>query len=369
MSTETKLFDVAKVFPRVAVVDDVFACPSAASLNAELVQFWAEVSNDDDAVAQLQDLCGTAIANASDIDDAALSKIFQNRASLNAIDEHVSHLFLRHDQRLSDVKSIVDLLRGNGFVVETFYSTERLFESKKFSLVFLDLFLDGGNEGESSQIARRIYSEFKAFVFLMSDKPGAADIEENFRSRSRLLKGFFCFCPKSELCDDVKLARRLESLPRDSRVCHQIHEFVLSIDLALGGPLDDPAEFPQIGKPQSSLLYGFIKTLRSLGLSDYAMLCELTLRDEGHPLGDYMIRLLGSYLTQQLLENSDVQSAVVKLDQMRFDEFLPFAGDSSEAMNELYAASITETISNSWGNHPWEPVATLDEQSSGATDE
>jgi|GEM_PF-2135218 len=365
MNAEASPFRVSDAYQRVAVVDDVFDCPTTASLVKELVQFWAEVSADEVAVTLLQTVCGRELRNVADIDDGALKAFFENRESLAPIEEHVAELFLRHDQRREDVTKIVALLADNGFDVHTFYSTDQLFQSGTFSLVFLDLFLNGGEEGDSSLIAKQIYSDFKAFVFLMSDRPNAVNIQDDFRERSRLLKGFFAFCQKEELCDGVRLIRRLDSLPRDIKVCHQIHDFVLSIDLALGGPLDKPTEQPQADKPQSTLLYGFIKTLRSLALSDYAMLCELTLRDEGHPLGDYMIRLLGSYLTQQLLENGDVRSAVVELDQMRFTEFLPFVGDSSEAMKELYASSIAETISNPWGNHPWEPVELPDDNSAG----
>jgi len=368
MNADSSDYKVADVYQRVAVVDDVFKPPRASSLSDNLVQFWAEVSADDGALANLNEVIGSDLTDASDIDDSVLNAILANREALSSIDAHVSELFRQYDQRLEDVNKIVGLLEDSGFNVQTCSSTEELFEGDAYSLVFLDLFLDGANEGDSSLIAKRIYSEFKAFVILMSDKAGAMDIQEDFRSRSRLLKGFFVFCPKDELCDDQRLALHLDSLPRDVNVCHQIHDFVLSIDRALGGPLDEPVAVDTGDEPPNSLLYGFIKTLRSLALSDYAMLCELTLRDEGHPLGDYLIRLLGTYLTQQLLEKGDVRAATARLDEMRFTEFLPFVGDSSEAMKELYASSIAETISNSWGDHPWESGNSANE-SAGVADE
>jgi hypothetical protein len=349
MNSVASDFNISDVYKRVAVVDDVFAAPLVSSLDSELVQFWAEISSDDNAIKLLRQITGKEIRSVDDIDDEALSKIFANRQSMESIADPIEELFMRHDQRRMDVEKIVNLLKDNGFDICTFFSTDDLFRSGEFSLVFLDLYLNGGDEGDSSKIAKRIYSDYKAFVFLMSDKPGAEDSQEEFRLRSRLLKGFFSFCQKKDLCNEQLLLRRLNSLPRDTKVCHQVHDFVLSIDIALGGPLDDETQ-------SSKLLYDFIKTLRSLALSDYAVLCELTLRDEGHPLGDYMIKLLGAYLTHRLLENSKVRDAVVCLDQMQFSEFLPFLGDATDAMKELYASSLTETISNPWGNHPWEPV-------------
>ena len=368
MKTDATAYKVSDVYQRVAVVDDVFALPSAASLSSNLVRFWAEVESDEDTVALLSKVIGSELTKASDINDDELNAIFENRDSLASIKNHVSDLFEQHDQRFGDVNKIVDFLKSSGLDVHTFSSTDELFKSGTFSLVFLDLFLDGEKEGDSSLIAKRIYTEFKAFVFLMSDKPDANSIQEEFRSRSWLLKGFFKFCTKEDLCDIDRLSRHLDSLPRDIKVCHQIHDFVLSIDRALGGPFDAADQNGDEDSP-TSLLYGFVKTLRSLALSDYAMLCELTLRDEGHPLGDYMIRLLGTYLTQQLLEKGEVRAATAELDKMRFTEFLPFVGDSSEAMKDLYASSITETISNPWGDHPWEKVSSETDQTEGAADE
>lgn len=369
MNQANDLIGIVSIFKHVAVIDDSFARPTSASLESELVQFWAEVSAEDSSMELLNSVAEKTLSRVEDFDDEVLEAIFNHRAKLTSIDQHVSDLFQRQDERLQDIQKIIDLLREYGFEVETFSSPDQLFEGGDFSLVLLDLYLDGLKQGASGEIARRIYSEFKAFVILMSDKPDAHTVEETFRERSRLLKGFFCFCPKGELSDPNLLIRRLEALPRNVDVCHFVHEFVLSVDRAFGGPLDDPSESGKGGVTGSEILYRSVKTLRSLALSDYAMLCELTLRDEGHPLGDYMIRLIGTFVTQQLLSDPSVCSSVFKLDKMRFNEFLPFSGDTSEALKELYASSIVETISSPWGNHPWEPVEETSERTIGESDE
>jgi hypothetical protein len=205
----------------------------------------------------------------------------------------------------------------------------------------------------------------------MSNRPGAAAQEEDYRRKSRLLRGFFHFCEKEELCDRERLGGRLDALPKNHDVCHAVHDFVDSIDQALGGPIAEPvqAEGPAQREPSAGHpLAQFMHTLRTLGLQDYAILCELTLRDEGHPLGDYMMRLLGFHLIANLLANSRVRSSVANLDKMRFTEFLPYGEETSASFKKLYADSLTERVVEPWSSHPWEPVS-LPADSPQLTDE
>jgi len=349
---ESKGF-VSDDFRRVAVVDDVFFGPNRKTVESELSQFCAQVDANNASSEILLELTGNAFTRPEEVDNDAINRLFQKRGELQALTEDLELLFLSHDQRLSDVEKIVSLLEEMDFTPTRFSSAEGLFEGDPFNLILLDYYLR--DEGESGQIAQEIATKFRAFIILMSDKPHPGEfdaIEESFRRRSRLLKGFFSFAHKSELKDMARLEKRLNALPKNARVCQSVQSFVDAIDLALGGPLLEPEEVEN--QQGSMLLNEFAKTIRSLALHDYAMLCELTLRGDGHPLGDYVVRLLGAFLMQKLLENEDVRSAVQVLDEMRFDEFLPFAGEATESLKEIYAASIFETIASPWSYHPWE---------------
>ncbi len=116
-------------------------------------------------------------------------------------------------------------------------------------------------------------------------------------------------------------------------------------------PIDDEASSPP--DAPAGVLPQFMHTLRTLGLHDYALLCEMTLRNEGHPLGDYMMRLLSSHLLAKLLSHQGVKDAVAALDAMRFTEFLPFSDAGSPSFHRMYADATTEAISGPWSQHPW----------------
>ena len=338
-------------FQRVAIVDDVYAGPKIASVENTLAEFCELMSRDDEDVSKLRELTECDFSSIEHVSNAAVAALFQNRREFDGTDA----LFLDFDQRYAEVERIRSRLSDRGHDVAVFHSKEGLFDGKPFDLVFLDLLLDKG-EAESEEIAKEIYREFKAFVVLMSNSPSAAAREEQFRRKSRLLRGFFHFCEKSELCDEAGLRIRLDSLPKNTNVCHAMHEFVDAIENALGGVIAEPdtSVTSSDEEPPGLPLSQFMHTLRGLGLQDYALLCELTLRDEGHPLGDYMIRLLGFHLMARLLSNTRVRSSVSKLDTMRFTEFLPFGEESTASFKEMYADSLTERVVSPWSPHPWQ---------------
>lgn len=353
MTKVTATQQTLTAFSRIAIIDDVYADPNRLAVSENLDEFCASIAAEDEGVInELHRITGCNFVDASQVDDAAIAALYAKRDGMANLRNSIDTLFLEYDQRRSEVEQIEALLRRHGLDVTSFSSIDNLFGSEPFSVVFLDWQL--AKDGESEEIAKQIYREFNAFIFLMSNKPGAAKQEEEFRRKSRLLRGFFHFCEKSELCDESQLERRLASLPQDPEICHTVHAFVGAIDNALGGNIDEPAEGGDEDAETAVPLCRFMKTLRTLGLQDYAILCELTLRDEGHPLGDYIIRLLGAHLIAQLMQDSQVRASVEKLDRKRFTEFLPFGSEISDSLKELYASSLVESVSESWGSHPWD---------------
>ncbi len=152
---------------------------------------------------------------------------------------------------------------------------------KGLSVVFLDYNLKDGNK-ESRAVARDIYKSHRAFIVLMSDKPDAEHDEENFRRETRLLRGFFRYLPKHKLVDPENVYRTLLFVPENSAVCNTIHDLVDALEATLGGNIEEldrdevPAS-PVVGQA----VRRFMNVLRTLPLQDYAILCELTLSDEG----------------------------------------------------------------------------------------
>lgn len=365
MTDAPSQFSISPDFKRVAIVDDIFLGPKLSTVMRELPAFCAFIESEDTLPDALLDKTGCNFCDAGDVSDQALHRLYEERQHFSEAKDYLATLFAVHDQRLGDVTKVVSSLEDMGFAPQCFGSVEGLFKGDSFNLVFLDYYLT--NDDESQEIAKELFTKFRSFIILMSDKPQPAeyrDIEEDFRQKTCLLRGFFSFFPKSNLTDRTGLEHALELLPQNANVCRSVQSFVDSIDRALGGPLPG---IGRDGEAGGNVLNCFIDTLRSLALHDYAMLCELTLRDEGQPLGDYTIRLLGALLTQKLLSDKNVREAVQELDGMRFNEFLPCASEASESLKEIYAASIFETVSSPWSPHPWDFED--DETEGGASDD
>jgi hypothetical protein len=353
---------------RVAIIDDVYAGPTCEAVKNELAAFCAEIGADDELTQNLNQHTQCNFADVSAVTDAGIVALYQCRSQLTNISQELDNLFRDFDQRLREVTSIEDNLKAHGFAdsnIKTFQSVQDLFSGEPFQLVFLDLLLAKG-EAESQDIAKQIYEKFKAFILLMSNSPGVNPQQvEGFRRATRLLSGFFEFQAKSNLCDREKFRIQIETLPKDPEVCHAVHNFVIAMEQALGGPIDE-LPLTDVASPTdapAAILPQFMHTLRALGLYDYALLCEMTLRNEGHPLGDYIIRLLGAHLLAQLLSHQGVKDAVAALDALRFTEFLPFGDERSPSFHRMYADATTEAITGPWNPHPWSIVRT-----SAATD-
>lgn len=343
---------------RAAIVDDVYAGPTRLAVADRLAQFCAEISAGEGLTEQLSELTQCEFDDPHKVTDEGLARLHQGRDSLAKIGAQLDDLFRSFDQRYKEVTTIEGHLRTHGCTTQTFHSVHGLFDGAPFELVLLDLRLAKG-EKEAQEIAKQIYEHSKAFILLMSNIPGAGSPvqAEEFRRKTRLIRGLFDFCAKDKLCDAGWFRTRMSTLPKDPEVCRAVYDFVMAIDKALGGPIDEPEPAESSDSKQDvndeEVLGRFIHTLRTLGLQDYALLCELTLRDEGHPLGDYMMRLLGSHLIAQLMKDRAVRNAVAQLDRMRFTEFLPFGDASSASFNRMYADSLTEEVITPWTSHPW----------------
>lgn len=346
---------------RVAIIDDVYAGPTLDNVRNGLAEFCADVGADESLLKVLNDRTHCDFADASKVTEAGIVALYESRDQLTDIVGKLEKLFLDFDQRRGELTIIEENLKAHGFTdanTKTFQSIEDLFSGDPFQLVFLDLLLAKG-EAESQTIAKQIYEKFKAFILLMSNSPIVNPQQiEGFRRETRLLSGFFEFRAKSDLCDKEKFRIQIETLPKDPEVCHAIHNFVMALEEALGGPIDEPPidEGAAATGNHPSILPQFMHTLRALGLHDYALLCELTLRNDGHPLGDYMLRLLGAHLFAQLLSNPAVKNAVATLDTLRFTEFLPFGDEQSPSLQRMYVDATTEAVTGPWGPHPWSVV-------------
>jgi len=362
--SETEMNEV-KPKLRIGVVDDAFAPPDRDAVKFADLQALCEVAEEKDLSELLLSATGIVAEDPNAITDEQVAALFDETGRFNEISSEISAVFDDFNRRRKDLDAIVTGIEEFPEVkVETFASKKALEGVEGLSVVFLDYNLKDGVK-ESKEVARDIYKSHRAFIVLMSDKPDAEQDEENFRRETRLLRGFFRYLPKHRLVDSDTVYRTLLFVPENSHVCHTIHDLVDALEATLGGNIEELEHSEIDDKPvKGQAVRRFMNVLRTLPLQDYAILCELTLADEGHPLGDYVRRLFGAHLIEQVFTTQTVASSLKKLDQLRFTEFLPVASDPSDSLKELYAASLVEPITNPWGAHPWEK-----ENAGGESDE
>ncbi len=350
----------------VAIVDDAYAPPDRECVQSALGDFCHAVE-ENDVEGRLFELVGNKFLDAATVGDDAVAKLFEHRNSLPDLSDDLLALFSDFTRRRADLAKIVEGIRQfkQGSLHE-FASMSDLSGCKdNLDVVFLDYYLK--NDNESTEVARQVYEKHRAFIILMSDRPDAAEHESQFRKQSRLLSGFFKYLPKTKLVESDVVYRALMFVPENPKVCHAIHDLIDALELALGGKIDEVEKGETKNPPAPGRAVGrFMNVVRTLPLQDYALLCELTLADEGHPLGDYVRRLLGSYLIKQVFTTNSVAQSLKDLDSLRFTEFLPLATTPSDSLKELYASSLVEPITNPWGEHPWENETVEDDVDAGA---
>ena len=328
----------------VAVIDDAFANPDRKSVESSLPEFCDAVEEFDVSETLLK-TTGNTFLDAAKVDDKPVAALFNQRDSLPDLIDSMDLLFAKFMGRRNDLDKISEGIKGfKGVSVQTFESIETFKDTDEtFRVVFLDYRLKEADE--SADIAKEVYKKHRSFIVLMSDQPDAASHEAAFREQTGLLQGFFKYVSKEGLVDPDTVYQTMTFVPENPTVCHAIHDLVDGLEQSLAGDGN---------KASGPAVVGFMSTVRNLPLQDYALLCELTLADEGHPLGDYIRRLFGSHLVKQVFTTDSVSQSLKDLDSLRFTEFLPLAGEPSDSLKELYASSLVEPITNPWGEHPWE---------------
>ncbi|QEG25153.1 hypothetical protein [Mariniblastus fucicola] len=354
---------------RVGVVDDVFAPPNLSSVRTHNLEEFLDAVDEHDLGEVLHRIVGAEQLDASAVTDIQIGSLFEHKKAFQTISREFELLFGDFQNRKNDLKAIVAGIEKFPNAKISTYDSQKAIEeeSNHLHVVFLDYQLAGGPE-EAREVAKQLYSQHRAFIFLMSDQAATSDKEEGFRKDLKLLRGFFRYCPKASLKDAETVERNLLFVPTDIEICRLIHELVEGLEVTLGGNIEslDASQVSSSRPVPGQAVRRFMSVLRDMPLQDYATLCELTLYDVGFPLGDYIRRLLGAFLVDQVFRSQNVSNSLRQLDSTRFTEFLPVVSQPSESLKEIYAASLAEPIANPWGSHPWEGEG--DEESREASD-
>lgn len=327
---------------RIAIIDDAFDRPSRRSVGAESLveQFFAEVDADDDARREIEDL-GLYLNSPDDITDEFVQKLFSERGNRTALKPHCNLLFKSHDERNSQLKPLCDSLENDlGCQVDR-YGTEDELTDLTTKVIFIDYYLGPSEEDYkvAQSIARSAYGKYekessKPLIILMSSKAISEETVAAFRDESGLLGGTFYFIDKRDFSNKDKFHLKLGGWILALPYSEKIQTFVNGIQSAI----DDVSK-------------QFIKDIRKLSVDDYAYIQKLSLQDDGHPLGDYMIWLYSAYFGKLLFENPNVHENQAKIDEMVFNDLPPSQVKPTLQLAEMYKSALFAAVEDV-GAHP-----------------
>ena len=197
-------------------------------------------------------------------------------------------------------------------------------------IVFLDLFL-GYTENDTAidrGIARvkKIIADRRArppSVVLMSESPRLDSMGSRVRDDAEILGCQFRLLRKSELLDEVTMIERLYDLVVSRPDAMRLNEFILSWDRAL-----------------ENARVTFLKSIRSLDLSDYANMQALILEAEGDPVGDYIIDLFDMHLHNVLEGDDELERTANEINTIEWAEYPPAQFMPSPEVIEIMDGAI-----------------------------
>ena len=331
---------------RVAVVDDAFDTVSMASLQEGEDQEFIDAVNDDDTLLRefhklVSNRDSDELLAKDALTDAAVGLLWDKRAALGALGPVVARtLFRVLELKVSQVEKLCAFLKDD-LGIETIerYRTNSEVPNDKFDLAFIDYRFGPSRQQESVDRAVRwamhLYKNGKAFIILMSVEMEARVQQELFRRKSNLTRGLFEFVDKEEIKDSGKLSNRLNSFCAGFDTRHEIHQFACATESAVdeaGAALKE--------------------SLHALGLEDFAYLEQISLQEDGHPLGDYMLWLFGEYFAHKLSVSQSLQPARNLVNGLKYERFLPLQRPPSVMLAKMYSSAITEPVHEGWNPHP-----------------
>ncbi|MCS0505132.1 hypothetical protein [Ancylobacter mangrovi] len=180
-------------------------------------------------------------------------------------------------------------------------------------LLFLDLFM---GRVEDDQAVREAMTRLRGvvesrrdnppIVVLLSHSPRLAELGPLVRDDGQLLGCQFRMMSKVSLRDPTNTMEQIHDLVTSRPDSLTLNGFINAWDAAI-----DTAK------------NSFLRSVRTLDLSDYANTHALSLEGEGEPLGDYVLDLFDLHLHGVLEGNRDLVRAAKRLNDVAWDTYPP----------------------------------------------
>ena len=323
----------------IAVIDDGFDPPTRADVATTIDDFWSSAEEDDKVVADLSELVGKQVTGADDIDDAAVQAIWEGRSKHTRLKRLVEILVAPMKDKRQPLETLCQRLE-----------TDLRRETKRYGnlaqltqltdtapqMIFVDYYMGPAHDNNAVTVAKDIVShinelykgtDFTPVIVLMSSAEVSHEMIEKFRNSSGWLAGMFYFIKKDDFGDANVFFMRLCSFAQSVPAGHQIQTLVN----ALSDCIHDVAD-------------KFLDDIRRLHLNDYAHLQMMSLQEDGHPLGDYMLWLCGSYIGQMLFSDESVRARRKDIDNLVFTDLPAAQAPPSNMLARLYESASFEVV-------------------------
>lgn len=333
-----------KAIRHFAVIDDAFGPPVRLDFGNALDTFWAAVEGDGPALAELNAIAGTPLADAGGLSDPVLAKIWEARERLGPLAPHYGkYLAPVINGKAAPLRVLVGHLGDTLGRSVTPHSSLATFQDTRAQVIFVDYYMGPSGQAASVETAKGIvagitdkYAEAETFplLVLMSAAEITPDMVRAFRAGTGWLGGLFQFVSKQDFSNKELLSLHLATWCVSLPVRYTIKRFVESIDQSLDSAVEQ-----------------FRQRVRGLGIEDYANIQWLSLQAEGHPLGDYMLWLYKSLLAYLLHDDERVLREQKRLDSISVDQFTPSQMPPSADLADLYRRAITDPGVEEAGPH------------------
>jgi len=324
----------------VAIVDDAFDLPRREDLVDAVEAFWDELERNSPLMDAFHAVLPN-INNADELGDGEIQTLWAKRADLAELRDPLARLFTTRLANLSPVETLVGHLEALGIRTIQLGSDDA-FPAPIPRLVFLDYFLGPSDSPDATKVSERRAKELyaqatgeKPMVILMSSKPEGERSSDVFRNSAGLLGALFGYIPKDSLQtrEYVRLHLVTSLMPLQTR--HTLQRFSEAIERAA-----------------AEATKNLVLKTRSLRLEDFVQIQWLSLKDEGQPVGDYLLWLYKAFYGHKLHGHTDVLAAQAELDKSTLDEFVPSQERPSFELTELYTYALTEPAVGKVEPHP-----------------
>lgn len=333
----------------IAVIDDAYDPPLLADFSiAQLESFVAEVNGDDKAYGELATLLDFELVSAENITDDVLQKVWEHAPSTEALQVCRQSLFANYVGKSALIEPLCRTLEDDlGCKVRCFGARDHL-DDDSVSIVFIDYYLEPGSDSPNTALRfieniRKLYGDVKnkPLMVVMSTHNLRSSIEE-FRQKTGYIPGMFYFIQKDELSNPKKLLFTLG-------------QFITAIpDAALVQGLVDT-----LANALDTVSEEFVNDIKELTLSDYAYIQKLSLQEDGHPLGDYMLWLFASHLSHLISTHASVSTKREAIDTLTFKDFPPGQLPPSVMLAKLYRNALATNMDDNM-DHPRDIAKTGD---------